>query len=266
MADTPHATRASLLSDFRSLGIAHGDVVMVHASMRRVGPVLGGVTTLAQALLDALGDQGTLLAYVDWECGFEPAFIDPALADEIPIFDKRIARAVRANGILSEVVRTWPGAVRSDNPDAGIAAIGARAVWLCADHALSYGYGEGSPYAKLVAVGAKVLMLGAPLDTITFLHHAEHVAHLTGKRMRRYRRKLLVNGAPHWVEVEEFDTSDPVVNGMPDDHFEQIARAALDAGYGRRGTVGAVESYAFDAAPLHRIAVRWLEDWQQKRT
>ncbi len=140
---------------------------MVHAGVRSVGPVIGGVNALVQALLDAVGDEGTLTAYVDWESGFEEPF-DPTIAGEdIPAFDKRIAKAGREYGILPEIVRTWPGAVRSDNPDAGVTAIGLRAEWLCAGHSMSYGYGEDSPYAKLVEIGATILMIGAPLDTIT---------------------------------------------------------------------------------------------------
>ncbi|MGA8534893.1 MAG: aminoglycoside 3-N-acetyltransferase [Candidatus Tumulicola sp.] len=259
------ATRRSLANDLRSIGIAQGDVLMVHAAVRKLGPVLGGVTTLVQALLDAVGDRGTLVAYVDWEPGFDPYAVDEALADDVPIFDKHIARAAREYGILPEVIRTWPGAVRSDNPDAGIAAIGARAEWLCQDHAFSYGYGRGSPYAKLVEIGAKVIVLGAPLETITLLHHAETVARLTAKRVKRYSRKLLINGEACWVDIEEFESSEPVVDGMPADHFSQIASVALKAGAGRYGRVAAADSYLFDSPALHRVAVRWLEEWQRDR-
>lgn len=240
-------------------------MVMVHAAVRKVGPIVGGVTTLVAALLDAVGTDGTLVAYVDWELGFEPDAIDPKHADDIPLFDKRVARAARDYGILPEVIRTWPGAVRSDNPDAGIAAVGARAEWLCANHALSYGYGEESPYAKLVASNARVVVLGAPLDTITLLHHSEHVARLREKRIRRYRRKLLIDSEPQWIEIEEFDTGDPVVEGMPDDHFTRIADEALKAGAGRRAVVGAADAYLFNAAVLHRVGVNWLETWRPER-
>ncbi len=235
---------------------------MVHAAVRKVGPIVGGVTTLVQALLESVGSAGTLVAYVDCELGFEPHIIDATLADDTPAFDKRIARAARAYGIIPEVIRTWPGAVRSDNPDAGVAAIGARADWLCENHDLWYGYGEESPYAKLVAVGARVLLLGAPLDTITLLHHSEHVARLTGKRVKRYRRKILVQRQPRWVDIEEFDSSEPVIEGMPADHFAQIAGAAMKLGAARHGSVGAANACLFDATALHRIALNWLETWR----
>lgn len=235
---------------------------MVHAAVRKVGPIVGGVTTLVHSLLDALGAAGTLVAYVDWELGFDPDAVDPGLLRDIPVFDKRIARAARDNGILPEVIRTWPGAVRSDNPEAGVAAVGARAEWLCAGHALSYGYGSQSPYAKLIEAGGNVLVLGAPLDTMTLLHHAEHVARLTGKRVRRYRHRLALDGEPRWVGIEEFDTSLPVIDGMPEDHFTQIAVAALHAGAGCHGLVGAADAYLFGSRALHRIAVEWLEAWR----
>lgn len=259
------ATRSSLLNEFRNLGIAAGDIVMVHAAVRKVGPIVGGVTTLVQALLDAVGTDGTLAAYVDWELGFEPDAVEREYTDDIPLFDKRLARAARDYGILPEVIRTWPRAVRSDNPDAGVAAVGARAEWLCADHALSYGYGEESPYAKLVASAGSILVLGAPLDTMTLLHHSEHVARLGKKRVKRYRRKVLIDGEPRWIDIEEFDTSDPIVEGMPEDHFARIAAAALKSGAGRRGVVGAADAYLFNAASLHRIGVDWLEAWQPDR-
>jgi aminoglycoside 3-N-acetyltransferase len=263
MRVTLRATRSRLSADLREIGIKAGDVVMVHAGVRSVGPIVGGVNSLVGALLDTVGAEGTLAAYVDWECGFEEP-IDPTIANDIPAFDKRIAKAARAYGILPESIRTWPGAIRSENPDAGLAAVGLRAAWLCANHALSYGYGEGSPYAKLVAIGATVLLIGAPLDSITLLHHSEHVARLDGKRVKRYRRKVLLEGRPAWVDVEEFDTSDPIVEGMPDDHFKQIAAVAIGSGKSRNGTVGSARAHAFDAGILHRIGVQWLEDWKAR--
>ena len=250
------ATQESLAADLRRLGVATGDVAMVHSSMRAIGAIKGGVETLVGALLDAVGPSGTLVAYVDWDLG-EAAPYGP----DSPVFDKRTSRAAREYGIVPETIRTWPGAIRSDNPDAGIAAIGARAAWLCAGHPLSYGYGEASPFAKLVTVDAKVLVLGAPLDTMTLLHHAEHLAKKDGKRIIRYERKIACERGVERVEVEEFDTSDPVVDGMPADAFARIASIALEAGAGKSGLVGKAASYLFDAAPLVLEGVRWLEVW-----
>ena len=50
-----------LASDFRKLGIAPGDTVMLHASVRAVGEVAGGPDAIHLALKSALSPEGTLM-------------------------------------------------------------------------------------------------------------------------------------------------------------------------------------------------------------
>lgn len=247
------ASHKTLHSDLVSLGIGPGEVLMVHSSVRALGPIVGGVNTAIQSLLEAVGHCGTLVAYVDFEPFYEDDEPDP------PVFDKRIAHAARDHGILHETIRTWPGAIRSDHPDAGVVAIGADALWLTADHPFQYGYGPGSPLAKVLDRQGKVLMLGAPLDTITLLHYAEHEARIPDKRIHRYRRLMPGPQGPAWVQFEEFDTGDPVHPALPDNCFEQIAEAYLATGQGRRGLVAQAPSYLFDARDLIRFGIAWLE-------
>lgn len=245
---------------------------MVHSSMRAVGPILGGPNQMIEALLDVVGSAGTVMMYVDWEDGAQSYTRtdretppSPKLMEAWPPFDPMKARADRSYGVLPEFLRTWPGARRSGNPGASVAAVGARADWICADHPLDYGYGPGSPLAKLVEAGGRVLLLGSPLENVTLLHFSEHMARLPNKRVIRYREKLLREGRAEWVEIEEFDTGDPVVDAAPEDHFEQLVGAYLEERDVPKGKVGRAESYLFDAEPLHRFAVGWLEDrWGEK--
>jgi aminoglycoside 3-N-acetyltransferase len=175
------------------------------------------------------------------------------------VFDKRIARAARDHGVLHETLRTWPGAIRSDHPDAGVVAIGHRADWITSGHPFHYGYGEGSPFDKALQANVQVLMLGAPLDTITLLHAAEHRAQIPNKRVVTYRRLMPGRDGPHWATFEEFDTAEPVSDRLPSDCFEQIARAFLAAGRGTVGPVGAATATLLDGRDLVRFGVEWLE-------
>ncbi len=256
-------TRRRILDDLVGLGLSPGDLVMVHSSMRAVGLVLGGPDEVIRALLDAVGPSGTVAAYADWEHGglhLHEAGADlPVSLEDYPAFDPRLSRARRAYGVLPEFIRTWPGAVRSGNPDASVTAIGARAAWLCADHPLHYGYGPGSPLAKLVEARGKVLLLGAPLDSVTLLHYAEHMARLPGKRIIRYREPILVDGQKRWADIEEYDTAEPVVPGVTEDYFGRIVGDYLGLGSGRSGLVGRAESHLLEAASLYAFAVDWLE-------
>lgn len=235
---------------------------MLHTSYKAVGTVLGGPNTVIQALLDVLTSSGTLMMYVGWnELPYDlldlPQDEQQVYYAELPPFDPATARAKREHGILAEFLRTWPGTHRSAHPEASMSAVGTRADWLTRDHPLRYGYGLGSPLAKLCECGGQVLLLGAPLDALTVLHHAEHLADLPNKRIFRYRCPVLQDGQTAWLDMEDYETGDPIIDA--DYTFDTIARDFIAAGNGRSGTVGNAQSYLFDADALVKFAVAWLE-------
>ena len=251
-------TRGALAAQLTDLGLTPGDAVLVHAGLRAVGPILGGPDALIAALQDAVGPAGTILGYCDWNYD-DRDLPDPSLRPHVLPFDPARSRATRDNGAFPELLRTTPGAHRSGNPGASMAALGGRAAWFTADHAMDYGYGPQSPLGKLVATDGKTLLLGAPLDTMTLLHHAEHLADIPGKRLRRYQSPILIDGSTVWRQFEEFDTSDPVVDGLADDYFEEVVEDFLATGRGKRGLVGHAPSVLVDAPAIVAFAVQWLE-------
>lgn len=261
----PFLTRAGLCADLRRLGVGVGDTVMAHGALSRVGRMLNGPDALIGALLDTTSTGGTVVAYTDWDARYAE-LLDPdgrvpePWRPHVPPFEAGRSRAARDNGVLPEFLRTWPGARRSGSPGASVAALGARAEWITADHPLDYGYGEASPLAKLVALEGKVLMVGAPLDTMTLLHHAEHLARIPDKRVIRYEVPFAAGGGGvTWRMVEEFDTSNPVVAGLDDDYFATIVAAFVATGQGTQGLIGAAPSVLVEAAAITAFAVEWLE-------
>jgi aminoglycoside 3-N-acetyltransferase len=255
-------TRSMIMEDLRKLGVTVGDTIMLHASVKAIGWVVGGPDIVIQSLLDVLGSAGTLMMLVSWEDSpYElaewPQDLQRVYVEECPPFDPVTSRAYRKWSILTEYLRTWPEALRSNHPDASFAAIGARAKFLTENHPLQYGYGPGSPLAKLCEARGKVLLLGAPLNTITLLHYAEHVASVPNKNIIRYRMPVLRDGKRTWVDIEEFDTNG-ILPGM-EEYFETIPREYLSSGRGGFGKVGAAQSYLFDALDFVRFATMWLE-------
>ncbi len=260
----PFLTRADLRADLEQVGLRPGDAVLAHGALSKVGRLLNGPDAVIGALLDAVSPGGTVLAYTDWDARYDELLdaagrVPDRWRPHIPPFDVRASRATRDNGALPEFLRTTPGALRSGNPGASVAALGARAAWFTAGHPLDYGYGPGSPLAKLVEAEGKVVMIGAPLDTMTLLHHAEHLADLPGKRVIRYEVPLATAHGVEWRTVEEFDTSDPVADGFADDYFAEIVRDFLATGQGTRGLVGEADSVLVDAPAVCAFAVAWME-------
>ena len=262
-------TRSRLVADLTALGVQPGAVVMFHTRMSALGYVAGGAPTIITALLETVGSQGTLMVTCGWNDAPPydlPTWPQPwqqALRAEHPAFDPQVSEADHNNGRLPEALRRWPGAVRSRHPDASFAALGARADELMADHPWDDPHGPDSPLARLTDAGGQVLLLGAPLDTLTLLHHAEALAEAPGKRFVDYEQPILVDGHRQWHRFHDIDTDEgafdytPVV--PPDEWpFTVIARDMLAAGLGTTGRVGAAESHLFDAAELVRFGVDWI--------
>ena len=262
--------RSRLARDLRNLGLGPGaHVTMVHCRMSALGHVVGGAETVVRALLDALGPDGTLIAYTGWQD--EPPDELDALdgetrrvyIEEHPAYDPRVALSRREHGRVPETLRTWPGAHHSGHPEAGVAAVGPLADVLTAGHPYDDAYGAGTPYARLVELGGRIALLGAPLDTVTLIHHAEAVAKVPGKRRVSYGMPLIVGGERLWRTFSDIDTAD---GALPyervlgeEDYVEHIARSALAAGEGRSGPVGEATACLFDARGLVEHAVGWIE-------
>ena len=171
--------------------------------------------------------------------------------EEHPAYDPRVALASRDHGRIPEALRTWPGAHHSGHPEAGVAALGPLAEALTASHPYDDAYGAGTSYARLVEHGGQVAMLGAPLETVTLVHHAEAIARVPGKRRVSYGMPVKVGGERLWRTFSDIDTSE---GALPyerllgeEDYIEHIARLALAAGVGRSGPVGEATAHLFDA-------------------
>jgi aminoglycoside 3-N-acetyltransferase len=236
---------------------------MVHTRMSALGWVVGGSETVVRALLDAVGPSGTLMVYASWadhvySLSDRPEEYRLAYAAAPPLWDPATGEVDPDYGRIPERVRTWPGALRSVHPEASVVAVGPRAEWLVSPH--EDGYGAGSPFARLVDAGGDVLMLGAPLETVTLLHHAEAIASAPGKRTVTYDIALADGSVRSYTDIETSGGAYPYGSlGLEADEFEVIARDALAAGVGERGRVGAAECHLFPAAELTAFAVSWIE-------
>ncbi len=263
--DNPECvTKNRLRDDLETLGLRRGAVVMLHASVKQIGWIVGGPDQVLQAILDVIGGAGTLMMLVSWEGHTYdlrdwPADRRRLYGRHCPGYDPKTSRADhREMGILAEYLRTWPGACRSRHPFS-YAAVSGRAEYMVADHPWQYRDGAGSPLAKLCEAGGKVLLLGELYANVTLLHHAEHLADVEDKQIDRYTMPVMRDGKRVWMEFEEYDTTGGIVP-WPEDYFPVIVKEYLQSGKGQTGQVGLAESSLFDAESLKRFGVQWMEE------
>jgi len=235
--------RAALTAQLGRLGVRPGDVVMTHASLRRVGAVEGGAEGLIDAQRAAVGPTGTLLMVLG---AVEGVPFDP-LTTPVDIADM---------GVLAEVFRTYPGVRVNDHPADRFAAIGPAADHLLWPTPLHDYHGPGSVLARLVEVGGKVLRLGASPDTVTLTHYAEYLADVPDKNRVR-RPYIRADGGELWIE--SLDDCDGIARWPHGDYFPQILLDHLASGAARVGPVGACTAELLDARAFIAFAVAWME-------
>lgn len=252
-------TRASLAEDLTRLGVRPGSVLAVHASMRPIGWVCGGAHALTLALRDVLGPAGTLVVPTHTPDNSDPAgWRNPpvpehwwaTIRDEMPAFDPAVTPS-RWMGALAELVRTWPGALRSDHPQVSFAALGPQAERMVAGHRLDAMLGEDSPLARLYDLDADVLLLGVGHDSNTSLHLAEY------RRPEPPRERLgaavkTPGGGREWawwtdVTLDEGD-------------FELLGADLDGTGTVRFGQVGAARCRLMRQRAAVDFAVDWIAD------
>lgn len=247
-----------LHQDFRSLGIHEGDRLLVHAALSKIGWVCGGPQAVVQALLEAVGEQGTLVMPAhsgDWS---DPAeWENPPVPDEwiatiyreMPAFDAALT-PTRGMGRIAELFRTFPGTIRSGHPQVSFCAKGQQADLVVSNHALTPQFGMSSPLGRMYDLQAKVLLLGVGYDSCTSFHLAE--ALVAGMPMKRMGAAMAENGQRVWKWFADlaYDSED----------FMQIGAQFEEQGQVKSGKAGDAECKLFNI----RDAVDFAKLWMQK--
>ena len=247
--------------DFRRLGVAAADTVMLHASVRAVGEVAGGPDQIHLALKDALTPEGTLIMYAS--C---PRYTDEVgrgnltaeqereVLEKLPPFDPLTARSQRENGTLVEFFRTFPG-TRVNAHVARFAVWGSHTDFLLSPQRWHYAFGHGSLLERFLELDGKILLLGSGHDAVTFLHYGEHIVDVSGKRVARFKVPVEKHGVRVWREMEEYDTADGAHPNWPQGFFARIVDGYLETTKTPAGRVGSAESYLMSARELLKFAL-----------
>lgn len=252
------ATTASLTEDLQRLGLRPGMVVLVHSSLSSLGWVSGGAQAVVLALLEAVGDAGTLVMPTHsaglsepsyWQAPAVPEAWWATIRETMPAFDPHLT-PTRGMGAIPECFRTHLHARRSEHPHSSFAAMGVHAADVTRQHGLDFSLGETSPLARLYELDARVLLLGVGHDRNTSLHLAEARAEFTGKRVVEQGGPVSVAGRRQWATFEEWN--------YQDDDFEALGAAFEETGGVTEGRVGAARARLMPQRALVDFAVSWL--------
>ncbi len=163
-------TYQDLMRDLENLRIDSRGTVLVHSSMKSIGPVEGGADTVLDALMDYMKDGLLVLPTHTW------ALVNA----KNPYF--HVDKTPTNVGILTELFRKRPGVVRSFHPTHSVAAYGKDAgEFIAGEEKHDTPCARGSVYGKLLDREGTILLVGVDHRRNTFIHGVEEWLDIPGR-------------------------------------------------------------------------------------
>ena len=236
---------------------------MVHSSLSGLGYVAGGAHAVVMALLEVLGERGTLAMPThsgdltdpgSWSNPPVPESWWDAMRAEMPAYDPALT-PTRLMGAIVECFRHVPGVRRSAHPTVSAAAVGPNAEHLVANHELAHGLGESSPQARLYELDGHILLLGVTHANNTSLHLAEYRAAAPGAAALMQSSPVIVDGRRRWVSHPTLDDSKYEDSEIA---FPRLGEAFASTGAESIGPVGAGVGRLMRSRDLVGFATEWM--------
>ncbi len=236
-----------IIEQLKQNGLKAGDVAMVHSSLSRLGNVQGGASTVIRALIEVLGDDGTLVM---------PSF--PALGYTFDYLSKNPSFDVRHTpsqmGAITEAFRKIKGVKRSMHPTDPVCSIGKETKFLLKDHYSQLTpYNQNSPFYKLITLKGKIILLGTKLDTVTNFHVPEDM--IENYKYPVYHTKQFLVKVRDEVGVERMVTTkshDPAMSKKR--KCNELEPAFIKDGVMKRFNIGDASCAIIDAEKMYN----WL--------
>jgi len=250
----------SITDDLRDLGLEAGQTVFVHSSLSALGWVCGGPPAVVDALQNVITEDGTIAMPANSAGNMDPADMGnppvpeswyDTIREQMPPYRPEVTPTQRI-GAIPECFRSCPGVNRSQHPQHSVAAWGADAEFVTAEHSIDNSLGEQSPLARIYELDGDVLFLGTSHETNTSMHLAEYRADIDiGTETNG--AAMLVDGEREWIEWEDIDIDD---EDFPEcgAAFERACPDAFET-----GTVGVGETKRMSQRALVDFAVEWFE-------
>ncbi len=172
------------LDALRECGIKKGDVVFIHADISVFGKLHSRdksflLQSLVNVIVESVGEDGTIIV---------PTFSYSFCNGEIFDIDHTKSRV----GIFTEYFRKQPDVSRTKHPIFSVAIWGKHKNDLLAVGQDSFG--KESIFGKIHKLRGKIIFLGAPFASCTFLHYIEQVKRVPYRYIKEFGGKIRNDG------------------------------------------------------------------------
>lgn len=181
---------------WEALGVSTGDTIFVHSFLPCLGRLTGGIESVKETLLSAVGPTGNLIV---------PTFSYSIFRGEC--FDVQVTPS--RVGALGDSIRTDRRAVRSADPAFSMAAIGPLADSVL-DRTSTHAFGCGTIYDRLMSLNTRAILSGVGYEALSLFMHIERLISVPYRYEKRFAGRTRNRGREYDDELVHFVRRDDV--------------------------------------------------------
>ena len=239
-------TKEKLLNDLKNMGLQQTDAIMVHSSMKAIGPVDGGADTVVDTFMEYFKDGLFMTPTHTWA----------QMSEEYALFDPKEEPA--CVGIIPNIFRKREGVVRSLHPTHSIAAYGPKAIeYVAGEEDVTTPCQPGGCWSRLLDINAKILMLGCTHTRNTYIHAVEELLDVP--------ERLTENPVDFQIKMPDGSIKDVAVHrhynkvtAHISEEYDKLAQAFYDCGAAKKVKFGDAECILCDARKVYEVTKKVL--------
>ena len=237
-------TYENLLAQLEKLKLDKNGTVLVHSSLKSIGPVEGGADTVLDALSDYMQDGLLVFPTHTWE------FIK---ADNPKFY---VADSPSCIGILPELFRKRENVIRSLHPTHSVAALGKdSAEFVAGGELFDTPCARGSAWGKLLDHKATIMLVGVDLRRNTFIHGVEEWIDIPGRLSEE--PEILYTVLPDGTEIKVPSYRHHGLSWS--EHFWKVDELFQQKGVMYMGTLGDATVRICDTVGMTELLFKMLE-------
>lgn len=244
-------TKEDLTRQIREMGIQPYDTVLIHTSMRALGPVENGAHGVIDAFRDYLTEGLFLVPTHTWA----------NVTREDPVYD--VNTTVPCIGALPRAAAFREDGIRSLHPTHSMWAIGKGAAEYVRNEENAPTPGTpGYAWDRLADVNAKILLIGVGHDKNTFIHAVEEVADIPD-RLQRDPWEAIIRDRDGNVYTHPYVTHFCSRSSDVSRQFVNFEKPLLELGAQKFGKLGNADVRIVDARACKEIVLKILSRTRQ---
>ena len=239
-------TKSDMKNALTMMQINPRGTLLIHSSMKAIGPVEGGADTVLDACIEYMQDGLLIFPTHTWSENNLPDNIYNPLTEPSCV------------GILTNLFLQREGVVRSLHPTHSVAAIGKdAAAYVAGEEHTNTPCPRNGCWGKLYDCHAQIMFMGSPPKRNTYIHGVEE--------WNKIPNRLAATPQPIKIVMPDGQLRDYALYGhdspIPDisNNYGKLLPALLAQGIARKGYIGDAESYVCDAVGMGDLTSQFLQ-------